>query len=142
MWAGTNFLLSFWWQPDQIKMKDQDGKVVPSLRSLVYKGIYPYGKTTPLHVEADLTSGAPPYVKVTVGGQSFRSANRLHETQFSFICVAKEDRVVRLYLGVGVSILRQMFLPALLCFRACLGVRVLLEHFSSRLHPDSMACLT
>jgi len=102
-WAptqGTNFMLSFWWQPDKER---NTGETAPkSLRSLVYKGVYPYTAMVPLHIEADLTSGSPPYVKVTVGGQSFRSANRLHESQFSFICVTKDDQHVKLYLGVGV----------------------------------------
>jgi len=96
---GTNFMLSFWWQPDKDRNTGEDAH--KTLRSLVYKGVYPYSATVPLHVEADLTSGSPPYVKVTVGGQSFRSANRLHESEFSFISVTKDDRVVKLYLGVG-----------------------------------------
>ena len=100
---GTNFLLSFWWQPDKERNTADDAP--KTLRSLVYKGVYPYTATMPLHIEADLTMGSPPYVKVTVGGQSFRSNNRLHESEFSFICVTKEDRVVKLYLGVGVSAL-------------------------------------
>jgi len=98
---GTNFLLSFWWQPDKARNTGDDAP--KTLRSLVYKGIYPYSATTPIHIEADLTSGSPPYVKVTVGGKSFRSSNRLHESEFSFICVTKEDRVVKLWLGIGVS---------------------------------------
>ena len=98
---GTNFLLSFWWQPDKAKNTAEDAE--KTLRSLVYKGIYPYSTTTPIHIEADLTTGSPPYVKVTVGGKSFRSSNRLHESEFSFICVTKEDRVVKLWIGVGVS---------------------------------------
>jgi hypothetical protein len=98
---GTNFLLSFWWQPDKDKFTEKDAP--KTLRSLVYKGVYPYTKTMPLHIEADLTSGSPPYIRVTVGGQSFRSANRLHESQWSFIAVTKKDRTVKLYLGIGVS---------------------------------------
>jgi hypothetical protein len=98
---GDNFLLSFWWQPDKARNTADDAP--KSYRSLVYKGVYPYTATTPLHIEADLTSGSPPYVKVTVGGQSFRSNNRLHESEFSFICVTKENRVIKLFLGIGVS---------------------------------------
>lgn len=103
---GTNFLLSFWWQPNAAKFVDKDhaNQPIKSLRSLVYKGTYPYSSVTPLHIEADLTSGSPPYIKVTVGGKSFRSANRLHATEFSFIAVTKEDNLVRLYVGAGVSI--------------------------------------
>ena len=100
---GTNFLLSFWWQPNKEKFKDVNAP--KSLRSLVYKGNYPYPsggiEKAPLHVEADLTSGSPPYIKVTVGGQWFRSASRVHESEFSFIAITKDDRVVKLYLGVG-----------------------------------------
>jgi hypothetical protein len=100
---GTNFLLSFWWQPEAGKYVDKEhaNQKIKSLRSLVYKGTYPYSLVTPLHVEADLTSGSPPYIKVTVGSKSFRSANRLHATEFSFIAVTKDDNVVRLYIGAG-----------------------------------------